>query len=68
MCSAHENTRVGEPEWFELVQAIATGDQLALQKLYGRTHRIVFTLIMRIVSNMETAEELNRHAPCPVVI
>ena len=50
--------RVSEAEWVELVCAIATGDQLALQKLYGRTHRIVFTLIMRIVNNRETAEEL----------
>lgn len=50
--------RVSEAEWVELVCAIATGEQLALQKLYGRTHRIVFTLIMRIVNNRETAEEL----------
>jgi RNA polymerase sigma-70 factor, ECF subfamily len=50
--------QVSETEWAELVCAIATGDQLALQKLYGRTHRIVFTLIMRIVNNRETAEEL----------
>jgi RNA polymerase sigma-70 factor (ECF subfamily) len=49
---------VSEAEWVELVRAIATRDQLALQKLYGRTHRIVFTLIMRIVNNRETAEEL----------
>ena len=50
--------RVSEAEWVELVCAIATGDQLALQRLYGRTHRLVFTLIMRIVKNRETAEEL----------
>jgi RNA polymerase sigma-70 factor (ECF subfamily) len=50
--------QISEAEWVELVCAIATGDQLALQKLYGRTHRIVFTLITRIVNNRETAEEL----------
>ena len=51
-------TRVSEQDWCGLVQSIATGDQLALHALYERTHRVVFTLIMRIVSNRETAEEL----------
>ena len=41
-----------------LVQSIAAGDQSALHVLYDRTHRIVFTLIMRITNNRETAEEL----------
>jgi RNA polymerase sigma-70 factor (ECF subfamily) len=49
---------VSEAAWVELVQAIAAGDQRALHALYTQTHRIVFTLIMRIVSNRETAEEL----------
>lgn len=47
-----------EKAWVGLVQSIATGDQLALHALYERTHRVVFTLIMRITSNRETAEEL----------
>jgi RNA polymerase sigma-70 factor (ECF subfamily) len=51
-------TRVSEKEWVELVQSIAAGDQLALHALYERTHRLVFTLIMRITHNRETAEEL----------
>jgi RNA polymerase sigma-70 factor, ECF subfamily len=50
--------RVDEAEWISLVRDIATGDQVALQRLYERTHRIVFTLIMRIVQNSATAEEL----------
>jgi RNA polymerase sigma-70 factor, ECF subfamily len=50
--------RVSESEWVGLLQAIARGDQLALHALYGRAHRIVFTLIMRIVQNRDTAEEL----------
>jgi RNA polymerase sigma-70 factor (ECF subfamily) len=49
---------VPESEWVGLVRAIATGDQRALHTLYSQAHRIVFTLIMRITSNRETAEEL----------
>ena len=49
---------VSEAEWVALVQAIATGDQLALHALYGRIHRLVFTLAMRIVRCRETAEEV----------
>jgi len=47
-----------EQEWVTLVRSIAAGNQHALQKLYERAHRPVFTLIMRIVSNRQTAEEL----------
>jgi RNA polymerase sigma-70 factor (ECF subfamily) len=49
---------VPEQDWVMLVQSIAAGDQLALHALYERAHRIVFTLIMRITANRETAEEL----------
>ncbi len=49
---------VPEQDWATLVQSIAAGDQLALHALYQRAHRIVFTLIMRITANRETAEEL----------
>jgi len=51
-------TPIPESDWVELVQSIARGDQLALHALYTQTHRIVFTLIMRITSNRETSEEL----------
>jgi RNA polymerase sigma-70 factor (ECF subfamily) len=51
-------TLESEKAWVTLVQSIAVGDQLALHALYERTHRVVFTLIMRITSNRETAEEL----------
>jgi RNA polymerase sigma-70 factor (ECF subfamily) len=47
-----------EQEWVSLVQSIAGGDQFALHALYERAHRLVFTLIMRISANRETAEEL----------
>ena len=51
-------TSVSEREWVRLVESIAAGDQLALHALYEKTHRIVFTLIVRITCNRETAEEL----------
>jgi DNA-directed RNA polymerase specialized sigma24 family protein len=50
--------RVSEKDWVKLVQSIAARDQLALHSLYEQTHRIVFTLIVRITNNRETAEEL----------
>jgi len=51
-------TRVSEDEWLKLLRAIAGGDQGALHSLYEQTHRIVFTLILRITMNRETAEEV----------
>lgn len=50
--------RVSEAEWLRLVWAVAGGDQGALHSLYERTHRIVFTLVVRITMNRETAEEV----------
>ena len=47
-----------EADWVSLVRSIAAGDQHALQLLYQSTHRVVFSLIMRISNNRETAEEL----------
>src|SRR5690242_3064223 len=55
---ATSKTLVPEQDWATLVQSIATGDQLALHALYERAHRLVFTLIVRITANRETAEEL----------
>ncbi len=50
--------RVSEQEWVRIVQSIAAGDELALHSLYEQTYRIVFTLIVRIINNCETAEEV----------
>jgi RNA polymerase sigma-70 factor, ECF subfamily len=50
--------RVSEAEWVALVESVAAGDQYALHALYERAHRVVFTLIMRITANRETAEEV----------
>jgi RNA polymerase sigma-70 factor (ECF subfamily) len=55
---AKPKARVPEQDWAMLVQTIAAGDQLALHALYEMSHRMVFTLIMRITANRETAEEL----------
>jgi RNA polymerase sigma-70 factor (ECF subfamily) len=51
-------SHVSEEEWIGIVRAIAAGDQSALRALYERTHRLVFTLTMRISGNRATAEEL----------
>lgn len=50
--------RIPESDWTALVQAIAARDPRALHALYRRTHRLVFTLIMRITRSRDTAEEL----------
>jgi RNA polymerase sigma-70 factor, ECF subfamily len=55
---AKSTAAVPEQDWAKLVQAIAAGDQPALHALYERAHRPVFTLIMRLTANRETAEEL----------
>jgi DNA-directed RNA polymerase specialized sigma24 family protein len=48
---------VPENDWTALVQSVAAGDQLALHALYDRTHRIVFTLVLRITNDHDTVEE-----------
>jgi RNA polymerase sigma-70 factor, ECF subfamily len=53
-----DRARLPETQWVALVTAIASGDQLALHEFYERSHRIVFTLIMRTVRDRATAEEL----------
>jgi RNA polymerase sigma-70 factor, ECF subfamily len=49
---------VREAEWVALVRSVAWGDQEALHALYDRAHRPVFTFVMRITANRETAEEV----------
>ena len=51
-------TRESERDWVALVHAVAKGEQAALHALYERTHRPVFTLIMRLRPDRETAEAL----------
>jgi RNA polymerase sigma-70 factor (ECF subfamily) len=57
-CCREFKAPVSEQDWAMLVQSIAGGDQLALHALYEMAHRIVFTLILRITANQQTAEEL----------
>jgi len=52
------HTPMSEKDWASLVRSIAAGDQVALHSIYERTHRIVFTLMVRMTNNRETAEEL----------
>ena len=56
--SDRSSAAVPEDDWVQLVRSIAAGDQRALQALYQRTHRLVFTLAMRISGNRESAEEI----------
>ncbi len=51
-------TPPSEQEWVKLLQAIGEGDQDALQAIYHRVHRLVFTIALRIANNPETAEEV----------
>jgi RNA polymerase sigma-70 factor (ECF subfamily) len=55
---AKSKAPVPEQEWVTLVRSIGAGDQAALHALYERAHRIVFTLVMRLTANRETAEEV----------
>jgi RNA polymerase sigma-70 factor (ECF subfamily) len=55
---AQPKALVSEADWVALVQAVGAGGQDALFALYERTHRVVFTLIMRITTDRETAEEV----------
>jgi RNA polymerase sigma-70 factor, ECF subfamily len=47
-----------ERDWVSLVQSVAARNQQALEALYDRAHRPVFTLIIRITGSRETAEEV----------
>ena len=53
-----EEALVSEQEWVALVRAVAAGHEVALHALYERAHRPVYTFIVRITANRETAEEL----------
>lgn len=47
-----------ESEWARLVSAIAAGNGAALLSLYDRTARAVYTLLVRLTFDRETAEAL----------
>ncbi len=51
-------TQVSEQEWVGLIRGIAAGELGALRSVYERSHRLVFTLILRFTKDRATAEEL----------
>jgi RNA polymerase sigma-70 factor (ECF subfamily) len=51
-------TVVSEAAWNALIQAIVARDAQALRALYLQSHRLVFTLAMRITSQKAAAEEV----------
>ncbi|HKX29048.1 MAG TPA: sigma-70 family RNA polymerase sigma factor [Blastocatellia bacterium] len=52
------DARARDKEWVELIQQIAEGDQNALATLYDTTNRLVFGLILRVLSDTSIAEEV----------
>ena len=50
--------RTRDQDWVALIKSVAGGDQSALTTLYDATSRLVFGLVVRIVSDRETAEEV----------
>ena len=50
--------RASEREWVALVRAVSGGDALALQQLYEKAHRPVFTLAMRATGRRPSADDL----------
>jgi hypothetical protein len=53
-----EAPHISEQEWVDIVRAIAAGDPTALRAIYDRTHRLAFTLIMRMTHDRAMSEEL----------
>jgi RNA polymerase sigma-70 factor (ECF subfamily) len=50
--------RARDQEWVSLIQKIAEGDQTALATFYDSTNRLVYGLIMRVLSDASAAEEV----------
>jgi RNA polymerase sigma-70 factor (ECF subfamily) len=52
------DARARDHEWIALIGRIANGDQSALATLYDTTNRLVYGLILRVLGDMSTAEEV----------
>jgi RNA polymerase sigma-70 factor (ECF subfamily) len=50
--------RTRDQDWAALIKRVADGDQSALTTLYDTASRLVFGLILRIVNDRSTAEEV----------
>jgi RNA polymerase sigma-70 factor (ECF subfamily) len=55
---ADRTSPIPEDDWVQLVRSTAIGNQHALRALYERTHRLVFTLAIRITKSRDSAEEV----------
>ena len=47
-----------DQDWTDLIRSMAAGDQSALATLYDTTSRLVFGLVLRILADRATAEEV----------
>ena len=47
-----------DQDWAALIKRVADGDQSALTELYDSTSRLVFGLVLRVVGDRATAEEV----------
>jgi RNA polymerase sigma-70 factor (ECF subfamily) len=51
-------TQIRDQDWVALIKRVAEGDQFALNQLYDSTNRLVFGLVLRILNDRSTAEEV----------
>jgi RNA polymerase sigma-70 factor, ECF subfamily len=51
-------TQMRDQDWVALIKRVADGDQYALNNLYDSTNRLVFGLVLRILNDRSTAEEV----------
>ncbi|MGH9766511.1 MAG: sigma-70 family RNA polymerase sigma factor [Blastocatellia bacterium] len=51
-------TRARDQDLISLVQRVATGDQSALAALYDTTNRLVYGLVLRVLGDASSAEEV----------
>ena len=51
-------TSTRDRDWAALIKRVADGDQSALTTLYDSTSRLVFGLVLRVVNDRSTAEEV----------
>src|ERR1051326_38516 len=52
------DSRTRDQDWVALIKRVASGDQSAIATLYDTTSRLTFGLILRILGDRETAEEV----------
>jgi RNA polymerase sigma-70 factor, ECF subfamily len=51
-------TRARDQDLVSLVELVATGDQSALATLYDATNRLIYSLILRVLGDVSSAEEV----------